>query len=546
LRILNADGIESKSSNEVCGVYSLIAVAPITAPDNISSAYNTSVLTNVVLNDSDPNNNLNLNSVTIVTNANPLTEGSCTITGTNPNQVLFTPVAGFTGIATCIYQVCDTTLLCSPALLSVTIGAPGSPIANTDNVTSSYNSPVTVNVTANDTDPDNDINTNSVTITTNANTLSQGSCTITGTNPNQVLFTPVTGFTGIATCTYQVCDATLLCTSANLNITLLAGSPPVLVNDSVNGTNQSVSIADVISNDSDPNSNLPSYNDLNLSSLAITSNANTTTEGSCSVVAGKINFTPISSFIGTATCTYELCDKQTPTANCSNANVDFIISAVPFAGTFIGASTNNVADTGGFTATGMNTHLTASGTSSYENMNGFTVGVGLASISNTLNGITYTIKHYDENAAAPLGSLHTGTQRNFSVTNPVSQGSAAGTTIGIESVGGSSTSRNSFLFSFSSPIGYFSVDALDLESSVSFTFGTIIVYDASNNIIASSDIDYVSDDGNNLIHFIGYVSNSLNISHVQIIVGDDSTGGGKSEQIAIDNLRFGTKTGIYP
>jgi large repetitive protein len=83
---------------------------------------------------------------------------------------------------------------------SVTIRAtnPG-PTANTDSVTTSVNTAVTVNLLANDTDVDND----ALTVTTATVPAAQG--TVALVNGNWV-FTPTAGFTGVATINYTIRD----------------------------------------------------------------------------------------------------------------------------------------------------------------------------------------------------------------------------------------------------------------------------------------------------------------------------------------------------
>jgi sugar lactone lactonase YvrE len=89
---------------------------PNAVNDSASTAMNTAVNINVVSNDTDPNGNLNPNSVTVTA---PPSNGSVT---NNGNGVLqYTPNNNFTGTDTFPYQVCDTNNACDTATVTVTV-----------------------------------------------------------------------------------------------------------------------------------------------------------------------------------------------------------------------------------------------------------------------------------------------------------------------------------------------------------------------------------------------------------------------------------------
>ena len=73
------------------------------------------------------------------------------------------------------------------------------PVANPDTSSISYQTPISLDVTANDTDGDND--PLSVTVATSAN----GTVTI-GADKKTLTFTPASGFSGVATVTYTLSD----------------------------------------------------------------------------------------------------------------------------------------------------------------------------------------------------------------------------------------------------------------------------------------------------------------------------------------------------
>jgi uncharacterized protein YjiK len=94
------------------------------------------------------------------------------------------------------------------------------PVANDDSASTTQNTPVTINVVTNDTDPDGNLNGSS------AQALTQPSTGSLQNNGNGTFtYTPVTGFTGTDTFTYQVCDSgsPSLCDSATVTVTV---NPP--------------------------------------------------------------------------------------------------------------------------------------------------------------------------------------------------------------------------------------------------------------------------------------------------------------------------------
>ncbi|HHB92537.1 MAG TPA: tandem-95 repeat protein, partial [Thioploca sp.] len=99
---------------------------PVTAPSNskpiannldVSTKPETPISIAVLKNDSDPNDNLNPNSLTIVTQPNNGTVKLNLDTG----EVDYTPNVGFKGTDSFTYQICDTEKLCDTATVTITV-----------------------------------------------------------------------------------------------------------------------------------------------------------------------------------------------------------------------------------------------------------------------------------------------------------------------------------------------------------------------------------------------------------------------------------------
>jgi hypothetical protein len=142
---------------------------------------------------------------------------SCTIT--------YTPNAGFFGTDSFTYSICDngTPALCDEAVVTVTVNQAVSGnnpiIANNDNVTTSMNTPVIINVVSNDVDVENQINLASITITTPP---TNGTTSI-NTSTGEITYTPNNGFSGNDSFNYNICDAgtpSFTCDGASVDITV--------------------------------------------------------------------------------------------------------------------------------------------------------------------------------------------------------------------------------------------------------------------------------------------------------------------------------------
>lgn len=142
----------------------------------------------------------------------------------------------FIGVGTlstsdCTQQNYSTLTRVAPASDAVISAAPVPPVANADSATTSLNTPVSFNITGNDTDSDATINASTVDLDPNTagiqttfTVAGQGTFTVDSTG--KVTFTPVTGFTGTSTIPYTVQDTQGL-TSNQANITVTVQTTPV-------------------------------------------------------------------------------------------------------------------------------------------------------------------------------------------------------------------------------------------------------------------------------------------------------------------------------
>jgi len=265
---------------------------PVAANDAATTAFATPVTIAVLANDSDPDGNpLSISAVTAPAH------GTATISGTT---IVYTPVAGYSGVDTFNYTISDGRGGSATASVTVTIAAQPNrpPVAVNDAATTAFATPVTVNVLANDSDPDGDTLT-IVGVTTPAN----GTVSATATN---VTYTPALRFTGTDTFTYTIDDGRGGNATATVTITVgaAADQPPVAVNDTATTTIATPVTINVIANDSDPDGD-----PLTVQSVT------TPTLGTAAIVANQVVYTPPPTGAGgTATFNYTINDGRGGTA----------------------------------------------------------------------------------------------------------------------------------------------------------------------------------------------------------------------------------------
>ncbi len=200
--------------------------APIANDDTAVLSEGASAVIEVLSNDSDPDND----SVSIVDVTQPA-HGSVTI---NPDgTVTYIPEQGFLGTDSFSYTICDTSGLCDSATVTITVAVNAQPINNPpaaedDTVTTDEDSPVTIDIIANDTDVDGVVDPSTVTIIAGP---TNGSVTVNA--DGSVTYTPAPDFYGTDTFTYQVCDngSPVLCDTATVAVTVTPVNDPPQLTD---------------------------------------------------------------------------------------------------------------------------------------------------------------------------------------------------------------------------------------------------------------------------------------------------------------------------
>jgi hypothetical protein len=262
----------------------------------------------LLANDSDPDGN----SVSI-TSVQGAVSGSVILNGNG--TVTFSPALNFTGVASFTYTITDGQGEFDTATVFVTVtGSQDPPVANDDTASTGEDVPVTITAATllgNDTDPDGDtLSITSVQGAVNGSVVLNGNGTVT--------FTPAPNFYGTASFTYTITDGQGGFSTATVTVTVTpVNDPPVAVDDTASTTEDTpvnIAASVLLANDSDPDND----------TLTLVS-VQTPVNGTVSLNAGVVTFTPQANYSGPASFTYTISDGNGGT---DTATVNITITAV--------------------------------------------------------------------------------------------------------------------------------------------------------------------------------------------------------------------------
>jgi gliding motility-associated-like protein len=196
--------------------------APIAVDDAVTTPEETPIIISVLANDTDAEGNIDPTPAVINGPSNGV------ITVNTDGTITYTPNAGFNGLDTFTYVICDSGLpvLCDTAIVIVTVNPVNDPpVAVDDNITTPEDNPVIINVLANDTDPEGNI------VPTPAIIDGPDNGTATVNADGTITYTPNSNYTGTDTFVYVICDDGIpsLCDTAVVVVTITpVADPPVL------------------------------------------------------------------------------------------------------------------------------------------------------------------------------------------------------------------------------------------------------------------------------------------------------------------------------
>ncbi|MFP4598376.1 MAG: Ig-like domain-containing protein [Persicimonas sp.] len=175
------------------------------------------------------------------------THGALSSFDATRGTLTYTPETGFTGSDSFTFSVTDGEDRSGVATMTIEVNADnGAPTANDDSATTAANTPVTVNVLANDSDPDGD----SLSVLSTTTSTQGGSTAIE--SDGAVTYTPPADYVGTDTFDYTISDGTATA-AATVAVTIDTDNhAPTAEDDTANADNEETITIDVLSNDSDP------------------------------------------------------------------------------------------------------------------------------------------------------------------------------------------------------------------------------------------------------------------------------------------------------
>ncbi len=269
-------------------------------------------------NDTDVDGNLDPTSVTILTGPSNGTATVDPVTG----EVTYTPSPDYNGPDTITYQICDTapTPLCDTATIELTVDPVNDPpVANSDAISTPEDTPVVIDVVANDTDVDGNLDPTTVTILTEPTNGTATVDPVTG----EITYTPDPNYSGPDSFTYEVCDTDGECsvTEATVSTTVVEIDDPPVADDDTATTDEDTPVTvDVVANDTDVDGNLDPT-----SVTIVDGPANGT--ATVDPVTGEVTYIPDPDYNGPDTITYQVCDTS-PTPLCDTATISVTVNPV--------------------------------------------------------------------------------------------------------------------------------------------------------------------------------------------------------------------------
>jgi T1SS-143 domain-containing protein len=220
--------------------------------------------------------------------------GSVTINA--DGSYVYTPAANFNGTDSFSYTVTDGTLTDTGTVTLTVVAVNDAPVASNDTASTPEDTPVVINVLAND----SDVESNPLSVT--GATAANGTVTVDPVT-GELTYTPNANFNGSDTISYTVSDGNGGVSTGTVTVVVApVGDAPVAVDDVVSTTEDTPfsSVVSLVANDSDPDGD---------ALTAVAGTFATAQGGSVTINAdGSYVYTPAANFSGTDSFSYTVTD----------------------------------------------------------------------------------------------------------------------------------------------------------------------------------------------------------------------------------------------
>ncbi|MCA9388352.1 tandem-95 repeat protein, partial [Candidatus Berkelbacteria bacterium] len=294
----------------------IVLLPPTANNDSATTDLNTPVTIDVLVNDSDPDGVLVPSTVQIVSFPS---NGNIDSINPTTGEITYTPDLGFSGLDVFEYLVCDNNGLCDTAFVFVDVLPPEPipPVANDDAAVTDQDTPVDISALDNDSDSDGFLVPSTVEIITPP---TNGTITNINSTTGVITYTPNSGYSGLDTFVYRVCDNDGLCDTATVTIAINELAPPVANDDNSTTLINTPVVIPIPDNDFDVDGTL------DLSTITVITPPTNGTITNINLLNGDVSYTPNTGFVGTDTFVYEICDND---GLCDTATVTITITTPP-------------------------------------------------------------------------------------------------------------------------------------------------------------------------------------------------------------------------
>jgi hypothetical protein len=268
---------------------------PVAVNDAVSTVMNRAITFDVIANDSDPD----VQPVILTAITRPPASGTATVV--SQSQIKYTPASNFVGTDVLTYQIQDGHRGAATADVTITV-ANQPPAATADSASTNGSTAIDINLTANDSDPDGDVIRLSVPTVLSA---PPSGAAATRASDTSIHYTPVNGFVGTDTFTYQVEDLRGAKSSGTVSVTVTNRNPTAISDAATTAINTAITF-DVVANDTDPDGHT-----LALTSVGAVSNGGTAVR----VDSRRITYTPPKDSTVQASFPYTISDGHGGSAN---------------------------------------------------------------------------------------------------------------------------------------------------------------------------------------------------------------------------------------